>query len=125
MTVHDFARYKPFFLDLFLNILSRWFVLNLLVEQNLHLRCSLSWSALEFFWINAELWQCAHPSRIFPHQHGSIEADRVPSAYRFFLISIYGGLLKPVQPHIETTRMSQLTSQLVIQLVAQLSAPVI
>ncbi|KZV37618.1 hypothetical protein F511_13403 [Dorcoceras hygrometricum] len=81
-----------------------------------------SLSASDYFWINAKLWTCDHPARIFLYQLGSIETDRVPPAYRFFLISIYGGLLELVQPLIETARISQLTSQLVLQLVAQLSS---
>ncbi|KZV25617.1 hypothetical protein F511_08646 [Dorcoceras hygrometricum] len=44
--------------------------------------------------MNAELWQCAHPDRIFLDQLGSIEADRVPLAYRFFLFSNSGGYLE-------------------------------
>ncbi|KZV20631.1 GDSL esterase/lipase-like [Dorcoceras hygrometricum] len=49
---------SPYFLDMLLNILSSWFHLNQLVSnlpsisgQTLHLSCSLSWSASEFFWI--------------------------------------------------------------------------
>ncbi|KZV47950.1 hypothetical protein F511_38527 [Dorcoceras hygrometricum] len=72
--------------------------------------------------MNAELWQCTHLAHIFPFQLGSVETDRVPPAYRFFLISIYGGLLKLVHPLIKTALMSQLTSQLVLQLVAQLNS---
>ncbi|KZV19986.1 hypothetical protein F511_27661 [Dorcoceras hygrometricum] len=49
-----------------------WFDLNQLVSnlpsisgQTLHLSGSLSSSASEFLWINAELWWCAHSARIF------------------------------------------------------------
>ncbi|KZV31880.1 leucine-rich repeat containing protein [Dorcoceras hygrometricum] len=75
-------------------------------EKTLHLSCSPRWSASEFFWINAELRQCANTARTFSCPLGSIEAYRVLPTYGFFLIYIYGGLLKLVQSLIGTARRS-------------------
>ncbi|KZV14221.1 hypothetical protein F511_44062 [Dorcoceras hygrometricum] len=52
----------------------------------------------------------------------TMETDRVPLAYRFFLISIKWVQLELVYPLTKIARISQLTSQLVFQLVAQLSS---
>ncbi|KZV15983.1 hypothetical protein F511_14349 [Dorcoceras hygrometricum] len=65
-----------------------------LKRKILHLSRSPSWLASEFFWMNAELRQCTHPARIYPYQLGSIEANRVPLANRFFLCSNSGGYLE-------------------------------
>ncbi|KZV29346.1 hypothetical protein F511_18497 [Dorcoceras hygrometricum] len=52
---------------------------------------------LQFFWINAKLWQCGYPARNFPCQLSPMKTDRVHPAFRFFLVSIYGGHLELVK----------------------------
>ncbi|KZV26234.1 myosin-6 [Dorcoceras hygrometricum] len=71
------------------SLLPSWFVLNQLgfnlipiSEQILYFSCSLSWSASEFFWISAELLQCAYPARIFPYQLSSMETDRTQTTQK-------------------------------------------
>ncbi|KZV35240.1 F-box/LRR-repeat protein-like [Dorcoceras hygrometricum] len=106
-----------------------WFVLNQLIsnllpisEQILHLSCSLIWFASEF---SGSMQSCCKVFIQLASFHTKLTLLRLieyPLHTDSSSAPIKGGHLELVQPLTESARISQLTSQLAFQLVAQLSS---